>query len=89
MMNDSWATVLNVLATWRLSAKIRANLIATLPSSIAPARATVQVIKQKSADGILPEGIGHTFPGRPEHQSRSSPLYLSLLGLAVKKGSES
>lgn len=88
-MNDSWATVLNVLATWRLSAKIRANLIATLPSSIAPVRATVQVIKQKSADGILPEAIGNALSGRPEHQSRSSPLYLCSFGLAVKKGSES
>jgi hypothetical protein len=53
LMKDSWATVLNVLATWRLSAKIRANWIATWPSSIAPVRVTAQVIKQKSADGIV------------------------------------
>lgn len=56
MMNDSWATAINVQATWLLSASDRANLIATWPSSVAPARATVQVIKQKSADGIVCAG---------------------------------
>lgn len=89
MMNDSWATAINVQATWRLSASDRANWIATRPSSIAPVRVTGQVIKQKSADGILPKCMGSAFSERPEHQSRSSPLYLSPRGLAVKKGSES
>ena len=88
-MNDRRITEINVLATWRLSAKIRAKSIAIRPLTIAPVRATVQVIKQKSADGIVPECIGNALSGRPEHQSRSSPLYLSPHGLAVKKGSES
>jgi hypothetical protein len=89
-MNDSWATVLNVLATWPLSAKIRANVIVTRQLSIAPVRATGRVIKQKSADGIVPKVIGDDRREGP-NISQEAARFISTRCevLAVKRGSES
>ena len=89
-MNDRWATVLNVPAAWRLSAKIRANSIATRQSTTAPVRVTDRVIKQKSADGIVPKGIGNDFrEGLNISQEAARFISARLEVLAVKKGSES
>jgi hypothetical protein len=89
-MNDRWATVLNVPATWRLSAKIRAKVIASRPLSIAPVWVTGLVIKQKSADGIVPKVIGNDFREGP-NISQGAARFISTHGdeLAVKRGSES
>ena len=90
MINNSWATVLNVLATWPLSAKIRANLIATRQSVIAPDWATGQVIKQKSADGIIPRFNGDDRrEGLNISQEAARFISTHVDELAVKRGSES
>ncbi|MGZ4924208.1 MAG: hypothetical protein ACXV5H_09685 [Halobacteriota archaeon] len=72
-MNDSWATVLNVPAAWQLSAKMRANSIAIRPLSIAPVRVTAQVIKQKSADGIVLKAIGEMTFGKARTSVKKQP----------------
>lgn len=89
-MNDRWATVLNVPAAWRLSAKMRANSIAIRPLSIAPVWVTGQVIKQKSADGIILKSIGNDFREGP-NISQGAARFISthVDELAVKRGSES
>jgi hypothetical protein len=88
-MNARWATVQNVPATWRLSAKIRANPIASRPLSLAPVWATDPVIKQKSADGIVPKVIGNDLREGPNiSQGAARFISIHVDEWAVKRGSE-
>jgi hypothetical protein len=90
MMIDSWATAINVPATWLLSASGRANPIATRQLPTAPAGATFPVIKQKSADGIVPKVIGaHRREGLNISQEAARLISIQCIELAVKRGSES
>lgn len=89
-MNSSRATVSNVRATWPLSAGVRANPIATRQLPIAPAGATYPVIKQKSADGIVPKVIrDHRREGLNISQEAARLISIQWFELAVKRGSES
>ena len=90
MKNNSWASALNVPATRPLSVGVRANPIATRQFTIAPVGVTFPVIKQKSADGIVPIMLGEQGrEGLNISQEAARFISTQAVELAVKRGSES